>query len=300
MPSNLVYPAFVCGGTAVRRPVAAMPGISNLSVDELLREIEPIADSGLGAVLLFGIPDTKDSDGSAALADNGIVQTAVKALKKAFPHLPVITDVCLCEYTDHGHCGILDENGQILNDATVNQLGRMAISHAAAGADIIAPSDMMDLRVGRIRHALDNKGFTYKPIMSYAVKYASALYGPFREAAQSCPSTGDRLSHQLNPANWREAMREAQADYDEGADILMVKPASYYLDMVRLLADKFNCPIAAYQVSGEYSMIKAAAAQGWIDEKRAIHESLISMRRAGASIIITYFARDYLLQNHAG
>lgn len=293
--SQLIYPVFVCEGQGVRRPIASMPGQYNLSIDELLRHVEPLAATDLGGLLLFGLPDTKDARGSSGLRDDGIVPQAVRALKREFPHMVIVTDVCLCEYTDHGHCGVLDDEGRIVNDETVNQLATMAMCHAQAGADIIAPSDMMDLRVREIRNALDDIAYTHLPIMSYAVKYASAFYGPFREAAQSAPSHGDRKSHQLNPANWREALREAETDLAEGADILMVKPASHYLDMVRLLKDRFNVPMAAYQVSGEYSMIKAAAANGWIDEARAVDEALTSICRAGADIILTYYAREIAL-----
>lgn len=294
-PAHLIYPMFVCEGAGVRRPIPSMPGICNLSIDELLREVETFAHTRLGGIMLFGIPDAKDESGSSGCEADGIVQRAIRELKKHFPNLLVITDVCLCEYTSHGHCGIVNSDGAILNDETIAALAQMAVSHAEAGADMVAPSDMMDLRIGKIRMGLDSAGFTSLPIMSYAVKYASAFYGPFRDAVQSTPSHGDRKSHQLNPANSREGLREAQADLEEGADILMVKPAAHYLDMVRLLRDRFECPIAAYQVSGEYSMIKAAAAQGWIDEAGAVRESLISIRRAGADIILTYFAREAAL-----
>jgi porphobilinogen synthase len=272
-----------------------MPGVFNLSVDELVREVGSFAHTGIGGIILFGIPDAKDETGLGGCAAEGVVQRAVRALKAEFPHVVVMTDVCLCEYTSHGHCGVLGADGRVLNDETVELLAKMAVSHASAGADVVAPSDMMDLRVGRIRTALDDAGFRDLPVMSYAVKYASAFYGPFREAAQSAPAQGDRKSHQLNPANWREGLREAQADIDEGADILMVKPASHYLDMVRLLRDRFDVPIAAYQVSGEYSMIKAAGSQGWIDERRAARESLVGIRRAGADMILTYFAKALAL-----
>lgn len=296
-PSNLVYPMFVCEGNGVRRPISSMPGIFNLSIDELLREVETFAHTSIGGIILFGIPDTKDETGTSGCTSDGIIQRTVRALKQNFPHLFIITDVCLCEYTSHGHCGILDADGTILNDPTIEALGRMAVSHAEGGADMVAPSDMMDLRIGHIRQQLDASGFESLPIMSYAVKFASAFYGPFREAAHSTPSHGDRKSHQLSPANYREALREAQADLDEGADILMVKPASHYLDLVRALRDRHDCPIAAYQVSGEYSMLKAAAQNGWIDEQGAIRESLLSIKRAGADIILTYFARDAALGN---
>lgn len=296
-PQHLVYPMFVCEGEGIRHETASMPGIHNFSVDELLREVGTFAHTGLGGILLFGIPDKKDDVGSGACAHDGIIQQAVRALKKEFPHLLIITDVCLCEYTSHGHCGIISPSGEILNDETVDRLAQMAVSHADAGADVIAPSDMMDLRVSAIRTSLDSAGHINLPVMSYAVKFASAFYGPFREAAQSAPSFGDRHSHQLNPANAREALREAAADVAEGADILMVKPAAYYLDLVRALRDRFDLPIAAYQVSGEYSMIKAAAANGWIDEQRAVEESLVSIHRAGADISVTYFAKDLALRH---
>jgi porphobilinogen synthase len=296
-PANLIYPMFVCEGSGVRREIPSMPGVFNFSVDELVRDVETFAGKGLGGIMLFGIPDSKDDKGTSGCTHYGIVQRAVRELKKRFPHLMIVTDVCLCEYTSHGHCGIVSPEGIILNDETIEVLGQMAVSHAEAGADMVAPSDMMDLRVGYIRSSLDVVGFTALPIMSYAVKYASAFYGPFRDAAQSTPSSGDRKSHQLNPANSREGLREAEADLAEGADILMVKPASHYLDMVRMLRDGFDVPIAAYQVSGEYSMIKAAAANGWIDEQRATWESLVSIKRAGADIILSYFARDVALGN---
>lgn len=294
-PANLIYPMFVCEGEGIKRPILSMPGVHNFSVDQLITEVATFAETGLGGVILFGIPDEKDVRGTSGCVDAGVVQRAIRELKKSFPQLLIITDVCLCEYTSHGHCGVLSETGAILNDETVELLSQMAVSHARAGADMIAPSDMMDLRVARIRQALDDAGFDSLPIMSYAVKYASAFYGPFRDAAQSTPSTGDRKSHQLNPSNSREGLREAETDLAEGADILMVKPASHYLDMVRLLRDSFEVPIAAYQVSGEYSMIKAAAANGWLDENRAAWESLISIRRAGADLILTYFAKDFVL-----
>ncbi len=297
---HLIYPMFVCEGEGIRREISSMPGISNYSVDEILREVDSFAGAGLGGVLLFGIPDVKDEAGSGACAENGVVQRAVRALKREFPDLLVITDVCLCEYTSHGHCGILSESSEILNDETVERLAAMAVSHGQAGADMVAPSDMMDLRVDAIRGALDEAGFGSLPVMSYAAKFASAFYGPFREAAQSAPSFGDRRSHQLNPANMREALREAEVDLLEGADILMVKPAGYYLDLVRALRDRFDVPLAAYQVSGEYSMIKAAGANGWIDEERAVWESVLSIHRAGADICITYFAKELALKIQKG
>ena len=288
---DLVYPLFVVEGSGVRREISSMPGVFNLSLDELENEARELADLGIRAVLLFGVPDGKDEHGSGAYAENGIVQRAVQVVKRAAPAMVVITDVCLCEYTSHGHCGLL-ENGVIVNDATVELLAKAAISHAQAGADIIAPSDMMDLRVGVIRSALDAASFSDVPILAYSTKFASSFYGPFREAAQSTPAFGDRKSHQLNPANLREALREAAADVAEGADALMVKPATCYLDILRELRLRYDLPLAAYHVSGEYAMIKAAAQRGWIDEARAAWETLISIRRAGADVVITYFAKD--------
>lgn len=288
---DLVYPLFVVEGSGIRREIASMPGIYNLSLDELENESRELADLGLRAVLLFGIPDVKDEHGSGAYAENGIVQRAVQTIKRAAPGLFVITDVCLCEYTSHGHCGLL-EHDKIINDATVELLAKTAVSQAAAGSDMIAPSDMMDLRIGHIRRALDDTGFSDLPIMAYSTKFASAFYGPFREAAQSTPAFGDRKSHQLNPANLREALREAAADIEEGADALIVKPAMCYLDILSELRNRYDVPLAAYHVSGEYAMIKAAADRGWIDEARAAWETLISIRRAGADLIITYFAKD--------
>lgn len=290
---DLILPLFIVEGTAIRREISSMPGVFNLSLDELDRELDDIQQAGVLSVLLFGIPDTKDECGSQAYHAEGIVQQAVALIKARAPHLFVITDVCLCEYTSHGHCGILEE-GRISNDPTVELLARTAVSHARAGADMVAPSDMMDLRVGAIRSALDEAGFSGVPVMSYSTKYSSGFYGPFREAAQSVPSFGDRKSHQLNPANIREALRQARADLEQGADILMVKPATPYLDVLARLRDRFDCPLAAYHVSGEYSMLKAAAARGWIDEPRAVWETLTSIKRAGADLIITYYAKDFL------
>lgn len=292
-PQELVYPVFVVEGQGVRKEIASMPGIFNLSVDSLIEEIDPLCDAGLSSVLVFGIPDAKDDRASGAYSDSGIVQRAVTALRQRFPGLLVITDVCLCEYTSHGHCGII-EGDRILNDPTVEILARTAVSHARAGADMVAPSDMMDLRVGAIRGALDEAGFLDLPIMAYSAKFASSFYGPFRDAAQSAPAFGDRKSHQLNPANTREALAEIDADIAEGADIVMVKPALAYLDLVRLARDRYQVPVAAYNVSGEYSMIKAAAEKGWIDEPRAVWEMLTSIKRAGADVIISYFAKDLL------
>ena len=288
---HFVLPLFVCNGTGVRREVSSMPGVCQLSVDEAVNEARGASSDGIAAVLLFGLPDTKDETGSAAFDTNGPVHAAVRAIRHALPAMVVITDVCLCEYTSHGHCGIVVD-GDIANDATVEQLVRSALSHAEAGAQIVAPSDMMDGRVGAIRKALDERGFDQVAIMSYAAKYCSGFYGPFREAADSVPQFGDRRSHQMDPANAEEALREVALDIAEGADIVMVKPAMPYLDILWRIKERFACPTAAYQVSGEYSMIKAAARNGWIDEERAMMESLIAIRRAGADIIITYFARE--------
>jgi porphobilinogen synthase len=288
---NLIYPMFVIHGKKVKKEIPSMPGNFQLSVENLVREARTIYQLGVPAVILFGIPKTKDAVGSGAYDDKGIVQTAVRALKDKIPELIVITDVCLCEYTDHGHCGIV-EDGKILNDPTLELLAREAVSHARAGADIVAPSDMMDGRVGAIREALDEEGFDEIPIMSYAIKYASGFYGPFRDAAESTPGFGDRASHQMDPANTREAMREAEMDVSEGADILMVKPALPYLDIIYRVKEEFDLPVAAYNVSGEFSMLKAAAKHGWLDEKRVMMESLISIRRAGADMILTYWAKE--------
>ncbi len=288
---HLIYPLFVVPGKGVKEEVPSMPGVFRFSVDKLSEEAKEIRDLGIPAVILFGIPEKKDEAGSEAYAKRGIIQRAIAALKKAAPELVVVTDVCLCEYTSHGHCGII-KNGEVDNDLTLEQLARVAVSHAKAGADMVAPSDMMDGRVARIREALDEAGFSHIPIMSYAVKYCSSFYGPFREAAESAPQFGDRRSYQMDPANAREALREAALDVEEGADILMVKPALPYLDIIRALREEFNHPIAAYQVSGEYAMIKAAGRLGWLDEERAMMESLISIRRAGADIILTYFAKE--------
>jgi len=288
---QLVYPLFVVPGKKVRQQVVSMPGVFRVSVDNLAAEAEALLALGINAVILFGIPEKKDGAGSGAHAKDGIVQRAIKQLKRSAPQLMVITDVCLCEYTDHGHCGFLIDN-EVDNDATLEILAETALSHARAGADMVAPSDMMDGRVAEIRAALDENGFEMVPIMSYAVKYASAFYGPFRDAAESTPQFGDRRGYQMDPANVREALREATLDTEEGADILMVKPALAYLDIIAKLREEFDLPIAAYQVSGEYAMIKAAAANGWIDGERAMEESLLAIRRAGADIIITYFAKD--------
>ena len=292
---QLVLPLFARGGKKVRQAIGSMPGCFQLSLDELVRECESAVAAGVPAVLIFGIPEEKDEKASGAYATNGIVQRAVRALKKEFPELLVITDVCLCEYMSHGHCGLVhkDERGvQIKNDPTLKLLARAAASHAEAGADIVAPSDMMDGRVGAIRQELNRRGFDQVPIMSYAVKFASAFYGPFREAAESAPKFGDRRSYQMDAANANEALREAALDVAEGADILMVKPALAYLDLIYRVKQQFGYPLAAYAVSAEYSMIKAGAANGWIDEKAIVMESHLAMRRAGADILITYWARE--------
>jgi porphobilinogen synthase len=286
-----IYPLFVCTGTGTRREVPSMPGVFQLSVDEAVKEAAAARADGVPGVLLFGLPEDKDDVGSAAYDPDAPVQAATRALKREIPDLLVVTDVCLCEYTSHGHCGLLVD-GEIANDPTVEQLVRAALSHAAAGADIVAPSDMMDGRVGRIRQALDAAGFSQIAIMSYAAKYCSAFYGPFREAADSAPAFGDRRSHQMDPANVDEAIREAKLDVDEGADIVMVKPALPYLDVLARVKAECGLPTAAYQVSGEYAMLKAAARNGWIDEPRAMMETLTAIRRAGADIIITYYARE--------
>ena len=290
-PDMFVLPLFVCEGSGVRREVPSMPGVFNLSVDEAVKEVEAARGDGIRSVLLFGLPESKDNIGSMAYDPEAPVQLAVRAIKRDTPDVLVITDVCLCEYTDHGHCGILIDE-EIANDPTVDQLVRAAVSHAAAGADIVAPSDMMDGRVGAIRHALDDRGFENTAIMSYAAKYCSAFYGPFRDAAGSAPQFGDRRSHQMDPANAAEALREVEQDIAEGADIVMVKPAMAYLDIIARVKDVFHYPTAAYHVSGEYAMLKAAARNGWIDEPRAMLETLTSIRRAGADIIITYYARE--------
>lgn len=292
-PDALVYPLFVVDAKGVAEPIAAMPGQFRYSPDRVVDAAREAADLGIPAVLLFGVPDRKDPVGSGAYADDGVVQRAVRNLKEALPDLLVITDVCLCEYTDHGHCGVLaDRRGQrtVDNDPTLELLARTAVSHARAGADIVAPSDMMDGRVGAIRRALDEEGFEDVAILSYAAKYASAYYGPFREAAESAPSFGDRRAYQMDPANAREALREMRLDLEEGADMLMVKPAGPYLDIVRAAREAFDVPIAAYQVSGEYAMIRAAAERGWVDGEAVMWESLLGIARAGADVIITYFA----------
>lgn len=291
-PAQFIWPLFVRSGTGVRAPIGSMPGVAQTSVDEMLRDAEKAVAAQIGGILLFGIPDTKDATGSSAWDPQGPVPAAVRAVKREFPHLVVVTDVCMCEYTDHGHCGLLTSSGEVDNDATLELLSREALAHAEAGADIVAPSDMMDLRIGHMRQALDTAGFTQTPIMSYAAKYASAFYGPFREAAESTPAFGDRRSYQMDPANGREAIREVTLDVEEGADILMVKPAGAYLDIIAAVKRETQMPLAAYQVSGEYSMIKAAAERGWIDGDRAMMESLVAIARAGADMTITYFALD--------
>jgi porphobilinogen synthase len=290
-PAHLIQPAFVVAGEGVREEVPSMPGIERFSINNLVEEAGEIAAAGIGALMLFGIPAAKDEAGSGAYDDEGIVQMAVRALKEAHPDLVVITDVCLCEYTSHGHCGVI-RDGEVDNDVTVELLAKTAISHAEAGADAVAPSDMMDGRVGSIRYQLDEEGHPNVPIISYSAKYASAFYGPFRDAAESTPEFGDRRGYQMDPANAAEAVREAELDLEEGADMLMVKPALPYLDVVRRVKEATGAPVAAYHVSGEYSMLKAAAANGWIDERAAVVEALTSIRRAGADTIVTYYAKE--------
>jgi porphobilinogen synthase len=288
---QLVQPLFVVPGRGVERPVGSMPGVAQLSADRAAEEARVLADLGVPAVLLFGVPEKKDARGSGATDPDGIVPRALQAIRAAVPGLVLVTDVCLCEYTDHGHCGVI-RDGDVDNDPTLELLAAEALAHARAGADVIAPSDMMDGRVGAIRRALDEGGFAAVPIMSYAAKFASAFYGPFREAAESAPQFGDRRSYQMDPANADEALREVALDIEEGADIVMVKPALPCLDVVRRVKERFGYPVAAYQVSGEYAMVKAAAARGWIDEARVVDETLTAIRRAGADIVITYFAKD--------
>jgi len=290
-PSQFILPLFACPGEGVRKEIGSMPGNYQLSIDELVKDCDQARALGVGGVILFGIPETKDENASGAYDPDGIVQRAVRALKRAVPELLVITDVCNCEYTSHGHCGKV-VGGEVDNDATLTWLAESALSHARAGADIVAPSDMMDGRVAAIRHSLDAHGFQKTPILSYAAKFASVFYGPFREAAESTPQFGDRRSYQMDPANGREAMHEMELDLEEGADMLMVKPAMPYLDLIRQARDRFPVPIVAYQVSGEFSMIVAAARNGWLDLDRAMMESLTSIRRAGADMILTYFAKD--------
>lgn len=288
---QFLYPLFICTGDGIRRDVPSMPGVVQLSVDEAVREVEAARADGVPGVLLFGIPAHKDDIGSAASDADAPVQSAVRAIKRSSPDTVVVTDVCLCEYTSHGHCGVLVDR-EVANDPTVEQLVRSAVSHAVAGADIVAPSDMMDGRVGAIRHALDERGFEQVAIMSYSAKYCSAFYGPFRDAADSAPKFGDRRTHQMDPANVEEAFRQVELDLEQGADIVMVKPALPYLDVLTRVKERFGQPTAAYQVSGEYAMIKAAAARGWIDEPRIMMETLTAIARAGADIIITYYARE--------
>jgi porphobilinogen synthase len=290
-PAHLIQPAFVVAGEGVREGVESMPGVERFSISELVAEATEIAAAGIGAVLLFGVPSAKDETGSGAYDDEGIVQLAIRALKEAHPELTVITDVCLCEYTSHGHCGFV-RGGEVDNDLTIELLAKTAISHAEAGADAVAPSDMMDGRIGAIRGQLDEEGHAGVPIVAYSAKYSSAFYGPFREAAESAPEFGDRRGYQLDPANSDEAVREARLDLEEGADMLMVKPATPYLDVVRRVKDETAAPLAAYHVSGEYSMLKAAAASGWIDERAAVLETLTSIRRAGADAVVTYYAKE--------
>jgi porphobilinogen synthase len=290
-PADFVLPLFACSGRGVRREIKSMPGVHNLSVDEIAKEAASAQGIGVKAVILFGLPEAKDEKASGAYDDNGIVQQAVRAIKESAPGLVVMADTCLCEYTSHGHCGVVRE-GEVINDQSLELLARTAVSQAEAGADVVAPSAMMDGQVGAIRDALDDSGFENVAIMAYAVKYASAFYGPFREAADSAPAFGDRRAYQMNPANLREAMREAELDAMEGADILMVKPAGAYLDIVKMVREEFDLPVAAYHVSGEYAMIKAAAQNGWIDEQRVMMETLTSIKRAGADIILTYYARE--------
>jgi porphobilinogen synthase len=295
-PDGLVQPLFVVGGSGVVAPIGSMPGVSRYSVDTVVRECRELDAVGVRAVLLFGIPDEAQKDAYATVNydPNGIVQRAAAAIKDALPNLLVIADLCNCEYTDHGHCGILDGDGDVDNDQTLELLAKTALTYARAGVDIVAPSDMMDGRVAAIRSALDDEGFTKTAIMSYAAKYASAFYGPFREAAESTPAFGDRRTYQMDPANGREALKEVRLDVEEGADIVMVKPAMAYLDVVRAVRESTDLPVAAYHVSGEYSMLKGAAERGWIDEERAVEETLTAIARAGADVIITYFAKDYL------
>jgi porphobilinogen synthase len=288
---DLILPLFACPGHTVRREIGSMPGVHNLSVDEIAKEAAAAYDLGVSGVILFGLPETKDETATGAYVDKGIVQQAVRAIRQSAPEMIVITDTCLCEYTSHGHCGVV-RNNEVLNDESLELLARTAVSQAEAGADVVAPSAMMDGQVGAIREALDGAGLENVAIMAYAAKFASAFYGPFREAADSAPAFGDRRAYQMDSANAREAIREAELDYSEGADILMVKPATVYLDILRTMRDRFDLPLAAYHVSGEYAMIKAAAQKGWIDEQRVMMETLTSIKRAGADIILTYYARE--------
>ena len=289
---DFIYPFFVCPGTGVRDEIPSMPGVFRMSIDQLEAEMKELFELGIRYVMPFGIPEEKDEVGSGAYAEDGIVQQAVRAIKAATPDMYVICDVCLCEYTSHGHCGLLDEAGYVKNDETLELLAKVAVSQVRAGADMVAPSDMMDGRVAAIRAALDEAGFVNTPILAYSVKYASGYYGPFRDAADSAPAFGDRRAYQMDPANAEEALREAELDIEEGADLLMVKPALAYLDVLKEVRDTFGYPTVAYNVSGEYAMVKAAAANGWIDEKRVVLETLLSMKRAGACAILTYHAKD--------
>lgn len=290
-PEDFILPLFACPGEKVRREIPSMPGVHNLSVDEIVDEAAAARDLGVKGVILFGLPETKDEKASGAYDKNGIVQQAVRAIRRTTPDLVVMTDTCLCEYTSHGHCGVVSD-GEVLNDPSLDLLARTAVSQAEAGADVVAPSAMMDGQVAAIRDALDDAGFDQVAILAYAVKFASAFYGPFREAADSAPAFGDRRAYQMDAANLREAMREAELDYAEGADFLMVKPATCYLDILQILRDQYDVPIAAYHVSGEYAMIKAAARNGWVDEERVMMETLTSIKRAGADLILTYYARE--------
>jgi porphobilinogen synthase len=288
---DFVLPLFVCPGSGVRREISSMPGVFNLSVDETTKEVSEAYDQGVRSIILFGLPESKDEHASGAYAEGGIVQRAIRAIRKSTPGVLIMADTCLCEYTSHGHCGVV-RGHEVMNDESLELLARTAVSQAEAGADVVAPSAMMDGQVGAIRDALDEVGFDNTAIMAYAVKYASGFYGPFREAAQSAPEFGDRRAYQMDPPNAREAMREAELDAAEGADMLMVKPATVYLDVLRMVRDNFDLPLAAYHVSGEYALIKAAAQRGWIDEERVMLETLTSIKRAGADIILTYYARD--------
>jgi porphobilinogen synthase len=290
-PEDFVLPLFVCPGNGMRREISSMPGVFNLSVDEVTKEVAAAQEIGVRSIILFGLPEAKDEVASGAYAEDGIVQRAIRAVRHASPEVIIMADTCLCEYTSHGHCGVV-RDGEVLNDESLELLANTALSQAMAGADVVAPSAMMDGQVGAIREILDAEGFKNTAIMAYAVKYASGFYGPFREAAQSAPEFGDRRAYQMDPPNAREAMREAELDYAEGADVLMVKPATVYLDVLKMVRDRFDLPLAAYHVSGEYALIKAAAQKGWIDEERVMMETLTSIKRAGADIILTYYARE--------
>ena len=296
-PENFVLPLFVCPGTGVRREIASMPGVYNLSIDEVTKDVSAAYDIGVRSIILFGLPESKDELASGAYAEDGIVQRAIRSIRQSSPEIIIMADTCLCEYTSHGHCGVV-RGQEILNDESLELLARTALSQAAAGADVVGPSAMMDGQVGAIRELLDAEGFENTAIMAYAVKYASGFYGPFREAAQSAPGFGDRRAYQMDPPNAREAMREAELDYAEGADILMVKPATVYLDVLKMVRERFDVPTAAYHVSGEYALIKAAAQKGWIDEERVMMETLTSIKRAGADIILTYYAREAIHKLH--